>query len=327
MNAEIKEITQKICKAKSIALFSHISCDCDTIGSMLGVYEVLKTKGKNVEMFCDDEKQNEFAFLDNFEKINFVGALTSLPNFSNYDLLIAIDSATILRLGRLSEAFTLTNRTINIDHHACNSCYAATNYVKHYSSCGEVVFEILEEAKIEINKTTATCLFAAISSDTNSFINSNVEQRTFCYAGKLIEKGANHNLVNVCLHKNKTKNNLKLISYMTKHVQVKNGVSSLVLSKRTLKKLGVQHGDVAKYLNIVGNIEEAKISFVAKQSDEGDYRVSLRSIGNYDVNKIASIFGGGGHKNASGCRFLESAKKQIQKLREVCEIEAQGDDN
>jgi phosphoesterase RecJ-like protein len=38
-----------------------------------------------------------------------------------------------------------------------------------------------------------------------------------------------------------------------------------------------------------------------KEIEPGVYRISMRSKGDVDVNRVARTFGGGGHKNAAGC--------------------------
>jgi phosphoesterase RecJ-like protein len=38
-----------------------------------------------------------------------------------------------------------------------------------------------------------------------------------------------------------------------------------------------------------------------KENGPDDWRVSMRSKGDVDINAVAKQFGGGGHKNASGC--------------------------
>jgi bifunctional oligoribonuclease and PAP phosphatase NrnA len=38
-----------------------------------------------------------------------------------------------------------------------------------------------------------------------------------------------------------------------------------------------------------------------KQVEGDEYRVSMRSKGDIDIGLVAKEFGGGGHKNASGC--------------------------
>ncbi len=45
-----------------------------------------------------------------------------------------------------------------------------------------------------------------------------------------------------------------------------------------------------------------------------DYKISLRSKDDINVARVAEAFGGGGHKNAAGCKIkadFETAKKEI----------------
>jgi nanoRNase/pAp phosphatase (c-di-AMP/oligoRNAs hydrolase) len=50
-------------------------------------------------------------------------------------------------------------------------------------------------------------------------------------------------------------------------------------------------------------------------ADHGDKRkFSLRSVGDFDVSAVAGIFGGGGHRNASGMAVSVSGHEKIQRL-------------
>ena len=40
---------------------------------------------------------------------------------------------------------------------------------------------------------------------------------------------------------------------------------------------------------------------LAREKDDGSYKISTRSACEIDVAKICSIFGGGGHAGAAGC--------------------------
>ena len=48
-------------------------------------------------------------------------------------------------------------------------------------------------------------------------------------------------------------------------------------------------------------VKEIQAVAFFKEAGPDDWRVSMRSKGEVDVNAIAREFGGGGHKNASGC--------------------------
>lgn len=330
MELDTKEIKDKLSAARTIALFTHINCDCDGIGSVLGLYEILTQQGKNVRLFCDSEIPERFSFLKGFDLINLDERKNQDSfnkeelkhevevDFSKFDLLISLDCATLERLGKYSLCYKEAEQTINIDHHASNSFYATTNYVKTYSSCGEVLYELVKEMGFEVNETAATCLFAAISSDTNRFSNSNINALTHQFAGELIELGADHDSVNLNLHKSKSLQQLKLISYMAKKLQYYKGVTYFYAKIKDLKKLHVKSSDVTSFMYIICNVGDSRINITVKERGNNEYRLGLRSVGEYDVNRVASKFGGGGHKNASGCVIRGNFKREFKKVLNEC---------
>ena len=323
MENKISHIKSLIEKAEKICLFTHVNCDMDGVGSMLGLYEYLTQNGKNVEMLIDSDIPERYGFLKNFEKINqlekdLIEKEDQKVDFKNFDLLISLDTSTLGRLGKFGEVFKDFSETLNIDHHISNTNYAGFDYIQNYSSCGEVVYEVLKGFGEKINETTATCLFSAISSDTNRFSNTNISSTTHKYAGELIDLGADHNVVNLFLHKNKTEQQLKMIAYMTQNLKYHKGVSYLYVRLKDLKKLKVKSSEISIFQHLVCNISNTKINMIIKERGNGEYRISLRSVDSVDVNKVASAFGGGGHKNAAGCNLFGKFKKELKKLLDEC---------
>ena len=99
MDKLVSEIKSKFEQASRVALFTHVSCDCDGIGSMLGLYSFLTENGKNVSLFCDSDIPARLSFLNGIENINKdenPSQNSSLKeelkieldvNFDNFDLL------------------------------------------------------------------------------------------------------------------------------------------------------------------------------------------------------------------------------------------------
>ena len=105
MENKIRQIKDLIGKANNIALFTHVNCDMDGVGSMLGLYEFLSQNGKNVEMLVDSEVPERYGFLKNFEKINqlekdLIEKEKQEIDFKKFDLLISLDTSTLGRLGK-----------------------------------------------------------------------------------------------------------------------------------------------------------------------------------------------------------------------------------
>ena len=63
-----------------------------------------------------------------------------------------------------------------------------------------------------------------------------------------------------------------------------------------------------------------------KEIAPDSFRISLRSKGGVDVNRVANVFGGGGHKNAAGCTlngpYAEVRRKLVAELNRALTLES-----
>lgn len=311
MKESFDEVVEKIKNCKSVAIFGHINTDGDCLGCMTALYNFLLSQSKNADMFLDSIVPEEYKILPSIEKLNEKTEVVK----ENYDLFVSVDCSTPDRLGVFNNVFLEKENTLLIDHHLkYNGDYAKTGYVVEMaSSCGEVLFDVLKNAG-KIDNVCATCLFNAVLSDTNSFTNSDVSSQTFQTAASLVELGADFIKINYYTQKLKTKKQMKLLGYMASHLKIFDDVAMLVMSKRKIKSLGVKGSDVSKFLQDINNVEGVKITILAKQIGKNEYRVSFRSLSKYNVSLIALCYGGGGHKNASGCTFKGTRCKLIKEI-------------
>ena len=65
---------------------------------------------------------------------------------------------------------------------------------------------------------------------------------------------------------------------------------------------GAVDGDNNGFVNIPLAAKEVEAVVYMRETLPNTYRVSLRSKDGINVAKVAEKFGGGGHKNAAGCR-------------------------
>ena len=296
-------------KSKNIAIFSHKGPDPDAIGSALALFKALKKMGKNVSLFCDDEMNGgNFGFLTGFEEYN-------KTDLSGFDLYVSVDVASGELLGKFEEHFSKFDSTIKIDHHSAGTNFAKHNLVKTYSACAILIYEILKHLKVKIDKDIATCLYFGICGDTGIFKNNNTDSKTFLVCSELLDLGADFRLVYSEFFEKRTLSNLYLTSnaIMTAYVSDDQSFSVMTVSTDDYDKFGANENEH------IGNLPHSflncghKISAILKQKNDGIH-CSFRSKFEYDVSKIAAKFGGGGHKNASGCMFidsLQSAEKQV----------------
>ena len=63
---------------------------------------------------------------------------------------------------------------------------------------------------------------------------------------------------------------------------------------------GIDMDETEGLIDLVRTDGSSDVAAVLKQQPEGGYKVSLRSKGATDVGRLATSFGGGGHKYAAG---------------------------
>ena len=296
----MKKYLKNLKLANSIALFSHENPDADTIGSTVALRRILMSMGKQVDMFCESEIPSSYHFLEETKTYN--------KKFREYDMLVSVDTAHEDMLGKYKDLFLNFPNTLKVDHHLNGSAYGKRNHVRPYSACAIVVYEIAQSLKIKIDEETATALYFGICGDTGIFRNSSTNSQVFDVASKLLEAGANIRRVYNNFFDKKTVPVVKITSdsLLNASVNDKFGYAILYAPKENYEKYGVN-----PEVDVLGNTPNTyvscgyKIAVILKEKSDGIH-CSFRSKPEYDVSKIAEVFGGGGHRNASGCLIQKS---------------------
>ena len=297
----MQKILKLLKKSKKVALFTHKNPDPDAIGSTLALRHALVKIGKEVSLFCDDEMTgNNYEFLENFSDFN-------KDELSDHDLYVSVDVASGNLLGKYEEVFKKFENTIKIDHHKVGTNFAKNSYVKIYSAAGIVIYELLKALKSKITELIATCLYFAICGDTGVFKNNNLDSKTFSVCAELLNYGADYRKVYSEFFEKKTLANLYLTSsaILSAYVNDEEMFAVMTVSSDDYEKFGVSDNEH------IGNLPNSflncgyKVAVILKQKKDGIH-CSFRSKFEYDVSKLAEKFGGGGHKNASGCLIIDS---------------------
>lgn len=309
----MKKFLKLIKLAESVAIFSHEKPDADTIGSAVALRRILMSMGKKVDMFCESNIPESFYFLEEAKTFN--------KKFGEYELLISVDVATESMLGKYKDLFLNFSNTIKIDHHINGSSYAKRNHIRQQSACAILIYEIAEKLKVKIDEETATALYFGICGDTGIFRNNNTDSYTFFVASKLLEAGANIRRVYNGFFDKRTVSSVKISSSCLLYAETNDEFGYAILKA---KKDDYLKYDVDPENDMLGNTPNTylscgyKIAVIMKEKDDAIH-CSLRSKLEYDVSKIAAVFGGGGHKNAAGCRIdapLEQAEEILKQTIE-----------
>jgi phosphoesterase RecJ-like protein len=74
----------------------------------------------------------------------------------------------------------------------------------------------------------------------------------------------------------------------------------VTVNRDTIQDYEAQGEDTSEMVNFFFQIHRVQMAIMFKELPGGKTKVSLRSKGELDVNRLAVRFGGGGHRNASG---------------------------
>ncbi|MDI6604865.1 MAG: bifunctional oligoribonuclease/PAP phosphatase NrnA [Thermoanaerobacteraceae bacterium] len=316
----LNEIIENILSSSNIILVTHISPDGDAIGCTTAMYKALKLLKKDVKIFIDDDIPDVYKFLPNSDKIE-------RPYDKNADIIIVIDCADKDRIGNAQEFLKKDIISVNIDHHISNTLYADINYVDtNAASSAEIVYQIIKLLGINFDSDISTCLYTAIVTDTGGFMYNSTTAFTHEVAADLINNGAPVSDISDKIFHNITYNKIKLIGRALNSLELyENGkITCLEITKKDLDETNSKISDIENIVNYGRDINGVEVAILLVEKDD-EIKVSLRSKEKVDVNKIAQIFGGGGHIRASGCSLKNTIKEaKIQILNKIKDIINEG---
>ena len=283
-----------ISSAHRILIATHISPDGDAIGSLLGMYWLLKAAGKNdVTPFCVDGCPDTFKFLTGADQI--VREITG-----EYDLAIILDCGDLNRAGAPIENLGRAPE-INIDHHYTNTHFARFNYVNaNYSSTTEAVTHLIPELGLTLIQPAAECLLCGLITDTIGFRTPHVGIETLTTAQTLIKAGADLPRIYDLALNRRSFTTIKLWGQALNNAAREGDLVWATLPLSARQAVGHNGKGDADVINVLSTVTDGNIFVTISETEGNVIKVSWRARPGYDVSKIAQRFGGGGHVGASG---------------------------
>jgi phosphoesterase RecJ-like protein len=302
------------------ALLSHVRPDGDALGSTLAMALSLKELGKDVRAWNEEGMLEKYGFLAGAE------LLTLPPNApEEFDVAIALDTATQNRLGKAAEAIRKAKLWINIDHHPSNPGYGDLVYIDPIApATGQILFELITTENLPMTPAVAENLYAAISTDTGSFQYPNTTARTFEIAADLIRAGVNVGRLSQLLYENYPRRRVELLRLLLGTMQFgcDDKLAWFSLSQEMARSVGALPEDNEGLIDHLRAIRGVVVAIFFEELAGGKVRVSMRSKNEaVDVCAICQSFGGGGHTLAAGARVRGTLTEVSQKIVEkACDV-------
>ncbi len=311
---------------RGVVLATHVNADGDGLGSQIAMHQHLRASGQRVWMINNDPVPARYRFLRGVELVRLHDGAECSALIREAALILVMDNSSPARLGRLLPDVQASGAfKICIDHHAGVDPFWDLNCVdEEASASGQLVYEALRSFGAVITPPIAEALYVAFVTDTGHFRFSKTTPEVHRIIADLMEAGGiSPPRVYQALFEGISRGLNRLVSHALADAHYDHD-GRFAWARLTLEQLQECDGleeDTSDLVNMLLAVQGVVASAIFKELPEGRVKVSLRSKGDVDVNRVAVRFGGGGHKNASGvlvrAPFDETVRRIVDGVKEV----------
>ncbi|MDD5099693.1 MAG: bifunctional oligoribonuclease/PAP phosphatase NrnA [Syntrophales bacterium] len=313
----LKRISERIGRSRVFLITSHERPDGDAIGSELALCRILQDLGKETVVYNQDRTPENYLFLPGSDRI-----VHQLPPLERFDAAFILDCGDLDRTGEEASRIGTIPNLINIDHHVSNGGFCETRLIDPLaSSTGELIFRLIRDMGLAATGEVATCLYTAILTDTGGFRYRNTRREALLAAADLVDGGADPQWISENIYEADPPVRIRLLAAVLPTLTLEEGgrVGSLVVTTKALADAGALAEHTEGFVDLPRSIRGVEISVVYAELPDGRFKLSLRSKGKVNVERVARALGGGGHINAAGCRMegelAEIRRRVIEEIR------------
>ncbi|ABX32388.1 CBS domain containing protein [Petrotoga mobilis SJ95] len=243
---------------------------------------------------------------------NFIKEYQEEIKNRNFEKVVIVDTADINRIPDFIKSLVEQGTEVDIyDHHPelKEQNITGNNYSKEVGSATTLIVQKLLETKIVLPDTYETLFLIAIHEDTGNYVYSTTTPLDHQISAELLKGGARIEEVEEFVSLEMTKEQKELFD------KLYNNVQELTLEEVTIQ---ITYSEIDKFIGGLNVITHKlfetltpDVLFVVVKMGKSIHIVARSRIEEIDLNKILSLFGGGGHKKAG------SAKTKALGIQEV----------
>ena len=306
-----KDIFKLIKKYNNIVIARHIGADPDALGSQFALKELIKENFNDTHVYAVGATASKFRFMGILDKPEGLDLKETL--------LIVLDTPDKKRIDGIEELEEY-GCVVKIDHHPFVEEYADIEYIEECSSTSQLIFKFILENKLKITKKIAENIYLGIVGDTDRFLHDYTTNETIELVSKLLNM-SNIDFTNLYSSiYSRPLSEVKFEGYIYQNLEItKNNVAYIKLTDEILKKFEVDSAAAGNMINDLKYVNEILVwVFFSEDTKMNIIKANIRSRGPV-INEVASKFGGGGHKYASGARLKSwtDADNLIKELDEI----------
>jgi phosphoesterase RecJ-like protein len=312
------QIIHHLKNSSHILVISHAKPDGDAIGSLIAMGLALDALNKKTTLYNESPIPAVYRFLPSVNRI------VRYINSAKFDIAVMLDCGDLERIGKAVSAVKQIPVIVNIDHHITNTRFGHFQLIDT-SACAtaEIIFRLIKQMGVSIDKAIATSIYTGILTDTGSFRFSNTNKAAFTICQEMVELGVDPYSIASHVYGTYSLGRIKLLNLALDSIEISsNGkLSIMILTQDMFDETNTQPEDIDGLINYARRIKDVKVAALilerkngkGKSKNSNKFHVSLRSNGLVDVAAIASAFGGGGHSSAAGFN-IESTLSDVKTI-------------
>jgi phosphoesterase RecJ-like protein len=300
----LRRVLQRLLGARRVVLVTHVNADGDGSGSQAAVAAWLEGRGLEATIVNPTPFPETFRFvLHRQDVVADLGTPEAETALAEADVFLVLDTAEPSRVGELASRLP-RDRTLVVDHHPPGDDVVGDTAVQDpsASATGELAYDLITLSGDEVPAAAALGAYVAIVSDTGSFRFSNTTPRALAVAARLLQRGIDPEWVYRRLFATAPLRRLELLREALESLRVDGeiGMAWMVVGGDTARRLSATGEDFDGLIEHARSIEGTEVALLFREQEDGKTKVSFRSNGHTDVNRLARRFGGGGHVKAAG---------------------------
>ncbi len=302
---DLARLEEALDGAERIVVTTHLRPDGDAIGSEACLTAFLGDRGKTVRVINDDPTPELLRFVaPTAFPVEVYDPAVHDPVFRSADLILLVDNAAPDRLGRLEGVIAdVADRVLCIDHHPSREA-PWHRTIQDVGACATaaILYRLTRAAGWTPDADAARSIYVALATDTGFFRFNSTNPEAHRIAAELVESGVDPAACYRAIHERNSPQFTRLLGEALARVRLdaEGAIASVRLSAERIAALDAAGEDTTEITTAMLAIDGVQIVLLFRELSGGRVKVSLRSKARLDVHRLASEYGGGGHRNASG---------------------------
>ncbi len=239
------------------------------------------------------------------EHLKALGVDIEPKQLDDFDVLMVLDTSAWAQLGTMAEVIRASKaHKLILDHHVGEDDLGAELFKDPTAEAtGRLVLDAARHLGVRVTPEMARPLFAAIATDTGWFRFGSTNGTTLRAAAELVDAGAVPCDIYAALYERDSLARLQLRGRILARTKTELGgrLAHTAALKEDFEETGALPSDTEDVINMTLAIAGTEVAVILVEQATGGFKLSFRSrTEKIDCNRLARMFGGGGHKAAAG---------------------------